>query len=186
MSYNKPLKVVVIGNGPSALRCRRASMIQKADVVVRMNNFKTQGFERYIGSRTDILFTCRLNEYLETLHQFPQVIISLLMNPLEGVEIPEKLLRSSNIVEVIDWPEILELTPILQLREDCYPSTGLICVIKMLRRFGHLYLLGFDNFVNGNRHYFQEGTRAIPTRHDGPGECRILHQLADLGLVTLL
>jgi hypothetical protein len=186
MSYNKHVKVIVIGNGPSALRCRRASMIQKADVVVRMNNFKTQGFEGYVGSRTDILFTCRLNEYLETLHQFPQVIISLLMNPLEGVQIPETLLQSANIVEVIDWPEILELTPKLRLREECYPSTGLICVIKMLRRFGHVHLVGFDHFVNGNRHYFQEGSRPTPTRHDGPGERRILAELADLGLVTLL
>lgn len=186
MNYSKALKVFVIGNGPSALRHHRRSQIDRADVVVRMNNFKTQGFEKWVGSRTDILFTCRLNEYLETLAQFPEVVLCLLMNPLEGVTIPDKLIQARNVVEVIDWPEVMELTPRLELREGCYPSTGLLCVLKMLRRFGHLNLMGFDNFRDGNKHYFTPGARLDPPRHDGPGERRILNQLQHLGLVTLL
>lgn len=186
MSYNKAQKIYVIGNGPSALRHRRRKEIDRADVVVRMNNFKTDGFERWVGSKTDILFTCRLNEYLETLDQFPQVVLCLLMNPLDGVTIPDKLIQAPNVVEVIDWPEVMELTARLNLREDCYPSTGLLCVLKMLRRFGHLNLMGFDNFRDGNQHYFTPGNRLDPPRHDGPGERRILVELQDLGLVTLL
>jgi len=62
------MSVFIIGNGPSATRNKLGHIIDRADVVVRINDFKTKGFEPFVGTKTDILFTCRLNEYLNTLH----------------------------------------------------------------------------------------------------------------------
>jgi hypothetical protein len=102
--------VFIIGNGPSATSQKLGKTIDAADIVVRINDFKTKGLEQYVGQKTDILFTCRLNEYLHTLDQFPEVILSLLMNPLEGITIPDPLIRSPNISRVIDWPEVNAMT----------------------------------------------------------------------------
>jgi hypothetical protein len=180
--------VYIIGNGPSATRAQFSNLghiIDKAEVVVRLNDFQTKGFEAFVGTKTDILFTCRLNEYVNTIDQFPEVILCLLMNPLEGVKIPDHVLNSPNITRVIQWPEVTEWTlNMLGLAANCYPSTGLLCVLTMVKRFGHVNVVGFDHFQDGNRHYYESGRRKVPRRHDGPGEAKVLNLLNFLGLLT--
>jgi hypothetical protein len=177
-------EIFIIGNGPSATNHKLGKIIDAADVVVRLNDFKTKGLEDYVGHKTDILFTCRLNEYIDTIHQFPEVILSLLMNPLEGVTVPDHVIKSPNISRVIDWPEVHALTEHLAMREDCYPSTGFLCILNMISRFGRVNIIGFDFFANGNEHYYETGPRAIPTRHDGTRERVIVTFLNKLGLLT--
>lgn len=176
--------VYIIGNGPSATQKKLGKIIDSADVVVRINDFKTAGFEEYVGTKTDILFTCRLNEYLETLSSFPEVILCLLMNPLDGVTIPGELLKSPNISRVIDWPEVNTLPPILMLAPGCYPSTGLLCVLEMIGRFGHVNVVGFDHFGPGNRHYYEPEERPIPTRHDSEKERWWFNYMESAGLLS--
>jgi len=48
------ISVVVIGNGPSALKTRCGPKIDEFDVVVRLNNFRLQGYEEHVGSKTTI------------------------------------------------------------------------------------------------------------------------------------
>jgi hypothetical protein len=177
-------KVFIIGNGPSAISKKLGGHIDAADVVVRLNDFKVVGFEEFVGRKTDILFTCRLNEYQQNLHSFQEVILCLLMNPLDGVTIPDSVLQSPNIVRQIDWPEAWELAKILSLRVDCYPTTGMMAVIYAMQRFGHVYLVGFDGMGGGNRHYYENGKRATPTRHDGDREREWLNIFERLGFLT--
>jgi hypothetical protein len=177
-------KTFVIGNGPSALSRKLGKRIDAADVVIRLNDFRLQGFEDFVGQRTSVLFTCRLNEYLETLHQFPRVVLCLLMNPLDGVEIPDELLKSPNIMDRIDWPQVEKLLPTLGLRENCYPSTGFLAVLYALQKYGRVHLVGFDGLGGGNRHYYEDGNRANPIRHDGDREREWLNLFERLGLVT--
>lgn len=179
-------KIFIIGNGPSATQHKIGDIIDAADVVVRINDFKTSGFEEYVGTRTDILFTCRLNEYLDNLHTFPEVILSLLMNPLEGVTIPDSLLESTNISDIIDWPEVLQFAKKMRFTRDAYPSTGLICILKMIARFGTVGIIGFDNFKNGNRHYYEIDDRKAPPRHNGKREKGIISILKNLGLLYFI
>lgn len=177
-------KIFIIGNGPSACSKKLGREIDAADVVVRINNFKTKGFEDFVGTKTDILFTCRLNEYFDTLQTFPEVILCLLMNPLDGVTIPQEMINAPNISERIDWPEIDELTKWLNLRENCYPSTGFICMLKMVRRFAHVNVIGFDHFGKQNAHYFAPGPRLEPPRHDAEGERHWFQKFNILGLLS--
>lgn len=177
-------KVFIIGNGPSATSKKLGSKIDAADVVVRLNDFKTVGFEEFVGSKTTILFTCRLNEYIYNLSQFQEVIICLLLNPLDGVTIPDELLKSPNISQKIEWPQIHKLNSVvLALREGCYPSTGMICVMEMIQRFGHVNVIGFDNFKNGNGHYYDKG-HGVPIWHDGAGEAALLRLFNYMGFLT--
>jgi hypothetical protein len=174
----------VIGNGPSALRHDLGARIDRATNVVRLNDFRTAGYEAQVGTRTTMLFTCRLNEHLATLDRFPEVVLCLLMNPLDGVEIPGEALRAPNVVDTITWPMVEALLPRLGLREGCYPSTGFLAVLYALRRFGHVFVVGFDGLGGGNRHYYEDGVRAVPTRHDGDRERDWLDALQGVGLIT--
>lgn len=48
------MNIVVVGNGPKALSQRLGRWIDQQPVVARINCFQTEGFEDYIGSKTDI------------------------------------------------------------------------------------------------------------------------------------
>lgn len=50
-------RIVVVGNGPSVLNTKYGDLIDSFGSVVRFNNFVTEGYEEYVGRRTDIL--CR-------------------------------------------------------------------------------------------------------------------------------
>ena len=76
-----------------------------------------------------------------------------------------------------------ELTAALGMTADHYPSTGLICLVKMVRRFGAVNIVGFDHFMAGNRHYYEAGARSIPTRHDADRERYWFKLFNQLGLV---
>lgn len=180
------MRVYIIGNGPSATRRKLGKAIDAADVVVRINCFEIAGFSEFVGTKTDILFTCRLNEFLQTIRLFKEVIICLLMNPLNGVVVPRDVLTAPNISEVILWPEVEELTRSLGFPGNSYPSTGFICILKMIKRFGFVNIAGFDHFKNGNLHYFNHGSKADPPRHDGNHEKEIIKLFENAGLIRNL
>ena len=50
-------KVIIIGNGASALKNKNGSIIDTFDVVVRMGTCVIDGYEEYVGTKTDILRT---------------------------------------------------------------------------------------------------------------------------------
>ncbi|MBL8014068.1 MAG: glycosyltransferase family 29 protein [Candidatus Omnitrophica bacterium] len=56
---NKKIEsIAVIGNAPSALEFPIGEEIEKADLIIRMNNYRVEyNFQQFIGSRTDI-FIC--------------------------------------------------------------------------------------------------------------------------------
>lgn len=183
--FNSFMRIYVIGNGPSATR-RKLGKIIDSGFVVRINNFQIAGFSQFLGTKTDLLFTCRLNEYFDTIQSFKEVILCLLMDPLDGVSVPPHVLTASNISEVILWPEIDQLTKRLRFPPNQYPSTGLICILKMIKRFGFIHILGFDNFKNGNLHYFDFGSKKRPPRHDGNHERSIIQFLEKCGFLRNL
>lgn len=180
------MKVYIIGNGPSATRRRLGKIIDSGDVVVRINNFKIGGFSEFVGTKTDILFTCRLNEYLETIRLFKEVVVCLLLNPFLDVHVPKDVLNSPNISEVIHWPEVDQMTKKLGFPGNHYPSTGLLCILKMIKRFGFVNILGFDSFKNGNLHYFNFGDKSHPPRHSHCHERLIINNLVAMGFVRNL
>jgi hypothetical protein len=50
-------KICIVGNGPSALKNKRGKMIDSCDRVIRMNDFVLEGYDEFIGSKTDVWFT---------------------------------------------------------------------------------------------------------------------------------
>lgn len=52
------MKIIIIGRGPSCLKCKKA-FVESHDLIVVTNNFKYKGYEEYVGSRADIQFRNR-------------------------------------------------------------------------------------------------------------------------------
>lgn len=50
----KPPSVCIVGNGPSAIENKNGSFIDSCDIVIRMGNYTTDGYEKHIGSKTDV------------------------------------------------------------------------------------------------------------------------------------
>lgn len=47
---------MLVGNGPSAIEKKVGGTIDSKDFVVRFNQFEIEGFEQYVGTRTDMWF----------------------------------------------------------------------------------------------------------------------------------
>jgi len=55
-SFFKDKRVAIIGSAPSCLD-NKGSDINAYDIVVRVNNYKIQGFEDRVGNRTDVFYS---------------------------------------------------------------------------------------------------------------------------------
>ena len=48
--------ILIIGNGQSILNNNFQNQIDNFDIVLRINNYKINGYEQFLGSKTDIWF----------------------------------------------------------------------------------------------------------------------------------
>ncbi len=57
--YDSKSKVIIVGNSPTVLNYENGKWIDGFDVVIRVNRCATEGFEKNIGSKTDIWATVK-------------------------------------------------------------------------------------------------------------------------------
>ena len=57
--YDSKSKVIIVGNSPTVLNYENGKWIDSFDVVIRVNRCATEGFEKNIGSKTDIWKDCQ-------------------------------------------------------------------------------------------------------------------------------
>lgn len=62
--------IIVIGNGKGVLKSKKRDFIDDS-IVIRINNFKINGYEDYVGTRTDI-YSCneRYLDFIDTSTEF--------------------------------------------------------------------------------------------------------------------
>ena len=48
-------KIVIVGNSGEALGSKKGPLVDNCDIVIRMNDFVTKGYENDLGSKTDII-----------------------------------------------------------------------------------------------------------------------------------
>lgn len=67
-------RIIVIGNGKGVLKSKKRDFIDNS-VVVRINNFKINGYEDYVGTRTDI-YSCneRYLDFIDTSTEFREKV----------------------------------------------------------------------------------------------------------------
>ncbi|MDH3692266.1 MAG: glycosyltransferase family 29 protein [Gammaproteobacteria bacterium] len=166
-------KVIVIGNGASVLERRLGRVVDEFEIVVRINNFRTDSYESHVGSKTSIWARNQMrNIEKRRTDEFEAIWICLPGWVLRGEysliwqyrrrfreETVESLRKRYAGCEVVSAETVTSLERRMgaDCEKKCWPSTGLIAIEYAIRRYGSVWIYGFDHFarVQGHpRHYF--------------------------------
>ena len=146
--------ILIIGNGESIINYEIGNQINKFKNIVRINNFKINGYEKFIGKKTTIWFN-GANQGLKKRSEFPDKII---------VSIPSEILsKKENISSVIykrinnNKYSLISLEKISSYEKEVGYSrltTGMYSILWAKDNFTNVYIHGFDFFMNSKGHYF--------------------------------
>lgn len=145
------LKILLIGNGPSATNQKLGKEIDEFPIVVRFNSYRTEGYEEYVGSKTDIWITTDIfpawhKEYKEV------VLCSFNRSPDNSLllKMKEYYPDTHNFPEWA-WEETVKAMGFSA------PSTGAVAVTYF--KDYEIYIYGF-NFFAGQKHHYGDKVKA--------------------------
>ena len=181
--------VILVGNGPSVLRAKRGKFIDTFDEVVRFNNFVTDGFEDFTGSKTTLwsAFFKKPDEQ----PKFPRAFcIHERDKPLPGIAASYSMASwfydrvRRQVQERAAWASGFkrDVSPLLA-------SSGILVASYLLDIVGveQVFITGFDHFsktYSGQHHYWLQQSFKKPAEHDGDIEAAMFGELIDSGIVV--
>lgn len=188
-------KILVVGNGPSVLDNEYGIHIDRGPWdVCRFNNFQTKGFERYAGTRTDLLCRRACDDVkLWDNNCLKQVLVFVtycrwtagMMNVARDVEAYYG--HKCEIVGLKTCKEIGEEIDLDQPMNE-WASVGILALSLLTKRFGRDNIIthGFDGLVPDKdtgvvSHYFPKPPRDAKF-HNAEKELAYINKL---GLTTL-
>jgi len=197
-SFGEPLeslpcpdqRVLIVGNGPSAISRRLGDRIdENFGTVVRINNFSTRGFEEFVGTKTDVWYC---NTQQDIRDRDPSHFGEILFPP-----------RGTHCKSI--WSDLCKLDSppcrITCVARHCFqllassgvghPSAGVSALAHYLQVVKTVHLLGFDHFKEGRgaperHHYFADHARTDCCPHNGEAERRLVNDLVRRGRVNWL
>lgn len=138
--------ILLVGNGPSALKFKAGSIINNIPLVCRFNSFKIIGYEEYVGTKSDIWVTCLGKKHtMKRQHMFSEIYYPLLQK--NYIELC-KVIPNSKCFS----PEVYEEASMLN-GKYFYPSSGLMATVFFINKGYDVLLHGFD-FFQGNVHHY--------------------------------
>lgn len=144
------MKVIIIGRGPSCLRCNKG-FVESHDLVVTVNRFVYQGYEAKVGDKTDIQFRNGSCEAY-TLKEIASLgLKKIIYTNIRG----GKPLKNGQYKNV----EIIDPIPPIKYQVSKWgfgPSSGTMAFFYMLKNYNVelMSLVGFDLFEVGKRPYY--------------------------------
>jgi hypothetical protein len=152
-----PLTCILVGNGTSVLDSELGAEIDTFGTVIRFNRFEVQGFEKHVGSKTDVWFTGLGMRAGDWRLAIPYRLIYVHSWSREARDCPTlKNIRGhlpDARMERVDhavFPEMAQFAGVDYL----HWSTGAIAVWMMAQQFPHIHLHGFDWWDRPEQHYF--------------------------------
>lgn len=156
MMINKDT-LLIIANGPSSLKHRLGYEIDQFQQIGRINNYTTNSFEEFIGSKTNIWFN-GANQRLKIRKNIPQKTIILV--PYEILckkekklikNIPKKLNLNNHQYTLIKKETMNRFEKNSNIKR---PTTGLNSILWGIENYKKVVIHGFDFFQNGKEHYY--------------------------------
>lgn len=179
---------VMIGNGTSMLDTDRGTVIDQFPTVVRFNQFEIDGYQKQVGTKTDIWF-CGLGikpDNWRSQKEYRQIILhSWHKDPYKCPVIASfQQVMPDAAMEKVDHKELDAM------RDYCgteywHWSTGAIGIWLMIRRHPVVYLAGFDWWERPQQHYFRPDANR-GTLHQPQEEKRLIDRLREAGKVEFL
>ena len=159
------MKAIIVGNSASILNRNNGYLIDSFDVVIRLNKFKIKGYEKYVGTKTDIYCSKWLNmSYnLDNIELFKEIWLPYPIPPnwwtsdgnFKEVDLEthnyyiNKFNLNNKLLKYMPSECLPEFEDVF--KKTCQPSTGLIAImmaIKLLSNYTIQYT-GFDAFATG-------------------------------------
>ena len=155
--------VIIVGNGESVLKKKSGSYIDSFDTVVRLGSYVTDGFEDYVGEKTDIISTIYWKLDIERLSK-TKVILNVPLNMQEKYSESEDYIERefsqyrSNILYLNSEEDIqgfkdmyMDILPPFRGIDSINFSLGFktFYFIKKLFPDKKIYATGFDFFKTG-------------------------------------
>jgi len=192
----KDASILIVGNGPSAATSELGSKIDNFDLVVRINNYVTQGLENRVGSRTDI-WVNGANQGLKKRQDLPEKILVMIPPVVlkqKGSAIHTRITKRLGT----DQYTMLPLNIMNHLEGSCgldRPTTGFFAIYFFYLLGVDITLHGFDFFVGSTAHYFdgplkrwlkERGLIKKAAKHDVSGEKSFIETLIQKGRIKTL
>ena len=169
------MSVILVGNGSSIIDKKNGVLIDSFNTVVRFNSYKTEGYELYTGTKTDVWFTVN-KAHIKDINKYKEVYTHSWEKNENKCEL-NKCIRKYRHTEKINHDLILSM-PIKA------PSTGLIAIYYFIEKYGFVTITGFDWWDRDEHHYADEEVRG--TLHKPKEEYKIIKQLQSENKIKFL
>jgi hypothetical protein len=185
--------IAIVGNAGYLLTRNHGDRIDNCDIVIRMNNFRLAGYQRHVGSRTDIVMT-NFSPYSidfsnPAMQHAPILVSSRPMNFFRHSRLEIRDRMGQHVVagmkalnaERVFVPDLDYFGEFVgRLRR--YPTTGLmalgIVVDFLSEHCRELFLTGFS-FFSGRSHYFSDASVEANQLHNMDAERHEFRQIVD-------
>jgi tetratricopeptide (TPR) repeat protein len=185
-----PGDIVVIGNGPSAVHHPLGAVIDRFERVVRLNDYRTKGYELFVGDKTT---TWAVSDQIgmdrkryEAVTEVRVVCPTVKRDAWGRTKSPYEGLEKCQVVGEAIERTIMETGAGAGVpASGKWPSTGLSVLYHLVQECEKCYVVGFDAFEGqgGSLHYFEEHDRCD---HDREIERKALRALEDRGKLVNL
>ncbi len=192
-------KIIILGSAPSVL-LNKGSEIDAFDYVVRLNNYKIDGFEKNVGTRTDIYYSFFGRSIKKENEELKRHKVKFIMNKYPNQTFWDHT-GGKAIVGISD-----ECKWVYKLRKDWWefpvwiqkrkyfrenyeymcriPTTGVSAILDVLRfKPGLLHITGFD-FMTSKIHNTNEKWNDGDGNHDHFGEMKLISLLVSNDKIT--
>lgn len=155
---------LIIGNGTSVLDYELGEHIDKFDNIVRFNAYKIEGYEKHVGTKTDIWATCVPHKsHVSNIDSYKEVICHSWESDMEYCKIYRDLSKYRTDVWKIPVFVWRNLKKDFEVQD---PSTGLLLINLMLDRYDEVWLYGFDWWDREEHHYSDKNPRGTLHKPD--------------------
>lgn len=188
MNSEQKNSTIVIGNGTSLIEKELGNHIDAFDEVIRFNAYKTDGLEKFTGSKTTIWFNVIPfeNKNAPLIHKpYRQVILHSWQWDMEKCKLWQELSPLFSCpVSKVQRQTILEIQDYAEDHEYFAYSSGMIAVWLMLKSNDSVTLTGFDWWEREKHHYSDNAVRG--NMHKPQKELAVFIKLQAMGRLSFL
>jgi hypothetical protein len=176
---NSKNKIILIGNGPSALDHKFGKLIDSYDDVVRFSWFYTKGFEDCVGSKTDIWFTT-VADPARMKQSYKQIFEHGWEWRATEDKIYKKLKENYPDMEItkVKRETLEEMQEFVGSKDYWLYSTGAIAAYLFSKEHGQVTLYGFDWWEKRAKHHYGDNL-TIGRNHKPDHELKFFLKLAE-------
>ena len=190
-------KCCVLGNSGSVLESEKGEEIDSMDFIIRNNFGPTKGYEKYVGSKTDLrvvnihgfVYLYDMEHREKVKEKFPEEDFEFLLKIKNETVVDRHNIGIKSGREVFDSNrnKLLRMSDEFIKLESTLGknlTTGLVSILIACSLFDEVYIHGFD-FYSSNypEHYFEKSIPYARNSHNLGEEKNIFNTLLEINII---